>query len=82
MAPLRGVLNPALRNQLLSSSEPKSVPWRIGPGASQTGSNIDAGMAIMNIKSTARRAGRKDSVEASEGGHAPPVGVREVQRRY
>lgn len=39
-------------------------------------------MAIMNIKSTARRAGRKDSVEAGEGGHAPPVGVREVQRRY
>lgn len=30
-------------------------------------------MEIMNMKSTARRAGRKDSVEADEGGAAPPV---------
>lgn len=61
----------------------KSIPCRCStPGGSQTGSQTDAGMEIMNTTPTAGRTGHKDGVKANEGGLGPPVGVREVQRRY
>lgn len=44
---------------------PAGVAPRAAARPDLTGSDIDAGMEIMKIKSTARRAGHKDSVEAN-----------------